>query len=183
MQNVSPKALPHARWLAAIESARLVVNNKAPQAAVSTVRQARAATTAIMSARNTASIASRGVAAATAPLRALTGTRLLRAGGIAGGVLTLGYVAAQSNAGQKALQHVKGFFRTNESGRTSYVRPLLALLFAETLFHLGASVGNEGEPAAELSCRFSNNLMDRVDRIVREVGTAMIADPPVAGHP
>lgn len=118
---------PNIKAIGAIESARAVVNQRVPQAAADTVQAARTAATRVTAATRTVGAVRSGVMGALSSPGVQTARTVIARGaryGLAGvGLATLGYVASQSSAGQQAIGWVRGFWRTNPSGQTSYVQP------------------------------------------------------------
>jgi hypothetical protein len=123
LQNVSPKVIPPAKPLAAIQAARLVVNHKAPQAAVNTVRAARRTVAAAQRATSTVGMVRSGVLGAVGQPALATARRVAVRGGALGAVAALGFAAAQTKTGRKAVAYIGGFWRTNANGTASYVQP------------------------------------------------------------
>jgi hypothetical protein len=123
LQNVSPKVIPPAKPLAAIQAARLVVNDKAPQAAVNTVQAARRTMAAAQRATSTAGLVRNGVMAAVGKNNLAVARRVATRAGALGAVAAIGFAAANTDTGRRAVQYVQGFWRTNPNGTASYVQP------------------------------------------------------------
>ena len=119
LQNRTLAKLPSVRGLAAIESARAV----AGVAAHAPVRAAQAGAASVRNAARTAQAVRSGVLGAVGQTNLATARRLAVRGGVLGGVAALGFAAAQTETGRAAVAWVKGHFRTDSAGRTSYVAP------------------------------------------------------------
>ena len=118
LQNRTLAKLPPVRGIAAIESARAVAGM-----APGPVRAAQAGVARITNAARTAQSVRTGILGAVGQRPLAVAKRVaVRAGGI-GAIAAIGFAAAQTDTGRRAVQWVTGHWRTNADGRTSYVAP------------------------------------------------------------
>ena len=118
LQNRTLAKLPPVKGIASIESARQVAGM-----APGPVRAAQAGVARVTNAARTSASVRSGILSAVGQQPLAVAKRVaVRAGGI-GAIAAIGFAAAQTDTGRRAVQWVTGHWRTNADGRTSYVHP------------------------------------------------------------
>jgi hypothetical protein len=111
VHNATLKIMPAATDVASIQAVRKLAGKQTVAAAVGPTATEKAIAALPSKAKFAAAVVSKS------PMLRVG----VKAGGVIGGLAALGYVASQTEVAKKAFATVKGFWRTSDTGKTSFV--------------------------------------------------------------